>query len=194
VPVSLVRRRVLLSVVVVGGAVVGAACGSDSGGSTGSTTVPSSTTEPPTTTTTPPQATYEVQPGDTLLAIADFFGVSPAAIVAANQLASADQVAAGQVLTIPPIPPAELTITPNVAPSGEVLTFELTGAKAGEGVIFEITTANDDEPIGQAGTASPDGVATTRYDSSGDDPGVYTVVATGDRGTTAEAPYLVQGG
>jgi LysM repeat protein len=179
-----------LRVLAVSGAVVIAACGGDSGDSAEPTTAPR-TTEPPTTTTAPPQATYEVQPGDTLLAIAQLFGVSPAAIVAANQLASADQVAAGQVLTIPPIPPPELTVTPNVAP-GQRLTFALSGARVGETVIFEITNAAGDEFTGQAGTASSDGVATVTYNSEEDEPGVYTVVATGDRGTTAEAPYLVQ--
>ena len=111
----------------------------------------------------------------------------------ANQLSNADQLAAGQVLTIPPIPPAEVTVMPNAAPSGQAFMFVLTGAKAGETVTFEINAPSGDKFTGQPHTASQDGVATARYDSSGDDPGVYRVVATGDRGTSAQAPYLVRG-
>jgi LysM repeat protein len=188
----LVRRHLLLGVLAATGAVVGAACNSDSPDVARSTTVPSRTTVAPSTTTTPP-LTYEVQRGDTLTSIAERFGLSPAVIAMANQLSNADQLTAGQVLTIPPTPPAEVTVMPNVAPSGQTLTFVLTGAKAGETVTFEINAPNGDKFTGQPHTASQDGVATTGYNSSGDDPGVYRVVATGDRGTSAQAPYLVQG-
>lgn len=193
VPTSFVRRHLLLGVLAVSGAVVSAACSSDSGDVAGSTTVPSRTTVAPTTTTTLPPVVYEVQSGDTLSSIAERFGLSPAAIAMANQLSNADQLTAGQVLTIPPIPPAEVTVTPNVAPSGQALTFVLTGARAGETVTFEINAPNGDKFPGQPHTASQDGVAMATYNSSGDDPGVYTVVATGDGGTSAQAPYLVQG-
>jgi LysM repeat protein len=190
-PTSLVRRHLLLGVLAASGAIVVAACSSNAGDGASSTTAPSRTTVAPTTTTLPP-VTYEVQRGDTLTSIAERFGLSPAVIATANQLSNADQLTEGQVLTIPPAPPPEVTITPNVAPSGQTLTFTLTGAKAGETVTFEINAPNGDKFTGQPHTASQDGEATTSYNSTGDDPGVYRVVATGDRGTTAQAPYLVR--
>ena len=44
---------------------------------------------------------YVVQPGDTLYSIAARFGVTPAALQATNQLASADRIFVGQRLAIP---------------------------------------------------------------------------------------------
>ncbi|HZP26803.1 MAG TPA: LysM peptidoglycan-binding domain-containing protein [Dehalococcoidia bacterium] len=44
---------------------------------------------------------YVVQPGDTLSGIAEYYGVGVSAIVAANGLWDADQIFAGDVLTIP---------------------------------------------------------------------------------------------
>ena len=44
---------------------------------------------------------YTVQPGDTLRTIAEQFGVSVGALLAANQLADPDALAVGQVLAIP---------------------------------------------------------------------------------------------
>lgn len=45
--------------------------------------------------------TYTVQPGDTLETIAQAYGTTQAAILAANNLESSTQIQAGQVLTIP---------------------------------------------------------------------------------------------
>jgi LysM repeat protein len=44
---------------------------------------------------------YVVQAGDTLAAIADQFGVTVEAIVAANELANPDLIQPGDTLTIP---------------------------------------------------------------------------------------------
>lgn len=56
----------------------------------------------PTTAPTPaPQQTYVVQQGDTLAAIAQSFGVTVAAIQAANGIEDPDQIVIGQVLVIP---------------------------------------------------------------------------------------------
>ena len=44
---------------------------------------------------------YTVQPGDTLRTIAEQFGVSVGALLAANQLADPDALAVGQALAIP---------------------------------------------------------------------------------------------
>ena len=53
----------------------------------------------PAATATPP-GTYEVIDGDTLSAIAERFGTTVEALVAANDLASADDLQIGQVLKI----------------------------------------------------------------------------------------------
>ena len=56
---------------------------------------------PPAQITTPVSVRYIVQPGDSVARIAGRFGVSEAAIVAANALVDPDRIAAGQVLHIP---------------------------------------------------------------------------------------------
>ena len=53
----------------------------------------------PAATPTPP-GTYEVVAGDTLSAIAERFGTTVDALVALNQLASADELQIGQILKI----------------------------------------------------------------------------------------------
>ena len=66
--------------------------------------VAESTTTIPLETTTTLAANpefYTIQQGDTLSAIASSFGVSVADIVAANGLANADAIQAGQKLAIP---------------------------------------------------------------------------------------------
>ncbi len=66
----------------------------------------------PTATTVPPMPPpggvgfpYTVQWGDTLYSIARRFGVTPAAIAAANALPNPNYIRAGQVLIIPTLPP-----------------------------------------------------------------------------------------
>jgi LysM repeat protein len=152
----------------------------------------SSTTVAPTTTTTPSIA-YQVKRGDTLTSIAKFFGVSSATIAAANQLANGDRLTEGQVLQIPPTPPPQVTVTPPDAVAGTVFTFTVASAKAGEVVTFEIVTPSGGIFTGQPHTASQDGTVTTTYHSSGDAPGTYKVVATGDRGTSVETTYRLLG-
>jgi LysM repeat protein len=64
-------------------------------------TLPPVTTLPPATTTTVPTE-YIVQKGDSLIRIADQFGVTVAQLVAANNIQDADHIEEGQRLTIPP--------------------------------------------------------------------------------------------
>jgi LysM repeat protein len=64
------------------------------------TTAPTTTLPPATTTTVPTE--YIVQKGDSLIRIAQQFGVTVAQLVAANNIANADQIQEGQRLTIPP--------------------------------------------------------------------------------------------
>ena len=137
---------------------------------------------------------YAVESGDTLTSIAKFFGISNALLTAANHLDNGDRLTEGQVLTIPPLPPAQLTVEPPIAVSGQPFTFNVTGAKAGEAVTFEINKPGGGKFSGQPHTASPDGAVSATYQSAGDDPGNYTVVATGDRGTSVQGTYMVTPG
>jgi LysM repeat protein len=68
---------------------------------TTSTTLPGVNTPVATAPSTPP-VTYVVKQGDTLAPIAQKFGVSVAAIVAANKLTNANSISKGDVLVIPP--------------------------------------------------------------------------------------------
>ena len=84
-----------------------AACG-DSGSGTPVTGASIEPSFPPPTASSTPLATpaaglteYTVQPGDTLYSIAARFGVSVAAVAAANGIADISEITAGQVLTIP---------------------------------------------------------------------------------------------
>jgi len=80
-------------------------------GTTATTTVPPSATAEEATTTPPagpvatdtpaPWATYVVQEGDTLDAIAERFGVTADSIVRFNGLTNPDDISPGQELTIP---------------------------------------------------------------------------------------------
>lgn len=91
-----------------------AACADEGGGDSTSaprlpsiaTTGPSTTLAPTATVVTP----YEVREGDTLSAIATAHSVTVDAVLTANpEIASADDIHAGQVIQIPPPPPVTST-------------------------------------------------------------------------------------
>lgn len=69
---------------------------------TAATGLPAATTTPPigATTTAAPPITYRVTRGDSLSAIAQKFGVSISAIVAANKIRNANAISEGSVLII----------------------------------------------------------------------------------------------
>jgi LysM repeat protein len=187
-----------LCLLAVGGVIVLASCEPahrDTARSTRPRTATASDTGAPTTTTTTttPPITYQVKRGDTLTAIARVVGVSTAALLAANQLPNGDRLTEGQVLVVPPQPPAQLTVTPPDALSGTALTLTVTSAKAGERVTFEIVAPDGSIFTGSPHTASQDGTVTTTYNTSGDDSGTYKVVATGDRGTSLQASFRLLG-
>ena len=189
------RRQALLRGLAAGGVIVFAACNSaskDTAKATQSRTAPTSTTAAPTTTTSPPVG-YQVKRGDTLTSIAKFFGVSTASIAAANQLGSGDRLTEGQILQIPPAPPASLTVTPPDGIAGNVFTFAVTGAKAGETITFEVVAPGGGIFTGSPHTAGQDGTVTASYRTDGDEAGKYDVVATGDRGTSLRASYRLLG-
>jgi LysM repeat protein len=189
------RRPALLRGLAAGGVIVLAAFNAatrDTGRPARSRTVPSTTTTAPTTTTTP-SISYQVKRGDTLTAIARFFGVSRAAIDAANQLGGGDRLTEGQVLQIPPSPPAGLSVTPPDGIGGMVFTFSVTGAKVGEAVTFQVVAPGGGTFTGSPHTAGQDGSVTASYRTDGDAAGKYDVVATGDRGTSLRSSYRLLG-
>ena len=91
--------------------------------------VAESTTTVPLETTTTLSANpeyYTIQQGDTLSAIASSFGVTVADIVAANGLANADAIQAGQKLAIPgngTAPTTTAVVTTTVATNGSSTTM-----------------------------------------------------------------------
>jgi LysM repeat protein len=189
------QRPALLRGLVAAGVIVLAACGAESRDTAKparAKSTPASTAAAPTTTAAP-TTSYQVKRGDTLTAIAKLFGVSKAAITAANQLSSEDRLTEGQVLQIPPTPPAQLVVEPPDGIAGHVFTFMVTGAKAGETVTFEIVSPGGGIFTGSPHTAGEDGVVGASYRSGGDAAGTYTVVATGDRGTSLQATYRLLG-
>jgi LysM repeat protein len=181
-----------------GGVAVLAGCGAastETGRSTraenASANAPATTTAP--TTTTAPAITYQVKRGDTLTAIARFFGVSNAAIDAANQLGGGDRLTEGQVLQIPPSPPAGVNVNPPDGIAGMVFTFTVTGAKVGEAVTFQVVAPGGETFTGSPHTAGQDGSVTASYRTDGDEAGKYDVVATGDRGTSLRSSFRLLG-
>jgi LysM repeat protein len=190
------RRQALLRGLAAGGVIVLAACGTAPGETpkaARSRTPTTTTTAAPTTPATPPPITYQVKRGDTLTVIARFFGVSSEAIAAANQLGSGDRLTEGQVLQIPPSPPAGLSVTPPDGIAGNVFTFTVTGAKVGEAVTFQVVAPGGGTFNGSPHTAGKDGSVTASYRTDGDAAGRYDVVATGDRGTSLRASYRLLG-
>jgi LysM repeat protein len=171
-----------------------AACG---GGTRPTPAPPAPTFRGPavTTTSTIVSTRYTVARGDTLTAIGSRFGVTVAAIAAANHLTNLNTLTQGQELLIPPAPgapPVALLITPAEATAGSVFTFSLSGAKPGETVLFEIVRPDGGKFIGPSHIPGPDGAVSAMYLTTFDEqPGLYKVLAAGSRGTVAHTGFLV---
>ena len=160
---------------------------SDTRGAAGTSTSVSVAT---TTTTTPPQL-YRVRAGDTLNAIAQRLGVSPAAIAERNHVSNPDSLTVGQTLVIPPRPPLSLVVTPARGHVGDGFELRVTGAAPGETIVFAIQSPKGIY-TGRPHTASDAGAVSATYQTSfGDRPGVYKVTATGNRGTMLRAEFRV---
>jgi LysM repeat protein len=145
-----------------------------------------------TSTTTRPPFTYSVKPGNTLTALARFFGVSKSDIIAANPNLDPDHLVEGQSLVIPSPRAVELVVKPRKVAVGGSLRLKLTGAKEFENVTFELQRPTAPF-IGPPHSASEDGVVTTTYELGfADPPGTYTVVARGDQGTLVQATFRVE--
>ena len=124
-------RSIALVIGVVGIVTVLSACGGDDTkvADTLPVMVAESTTTIPfesTTTLTANPEFYTIQQGDTLSAIAASFGVTVADIVAANGLANADAIQAGQKLAIPSngtAPSTTAVVATTVAATGSSTTM-----------------------------------------------------------------------
>jgi LysM repeat protein len=145
---------------------------------------------PAAVTTTVP-ITYTTARGDTLTSIAARFGISVQAIIAANHIADPDNLAQGQVLTIPPAAQLQLTVTPGEGTAGTTFEISLEGARPSEAVTFEIDT-----PVGNytgpPHTASDVGKVTAQYETNaGSAPGVYVIIARSARGDLGRTTFVV---
>jgi LysM repeat protein len=145
-----------------------------------------------TSTTTRPPFTYSVKPGNTLTALARFFGVSKSDIIAANPNLDPDHLVEGQSLVIPSPRAVKLVVKPRKVAVGGSLRLKLTGAKEFENVTFELQRPTAPF-VGPPHSASEEGVVTTSYELGfADPPGTYTVVARGDQGTLVQATFRVE--
>lgn len=142
------------------------------------------------TTTTAPPVTYRVQRGETLTEIARQFHTSVDAIVAANGLADADHLAEGQQLTMPPPTAVRLDAKLVSGSTDEGFDLTLVGAVPSEMVTFVIALPDGSTHTGSPHVASAYGVVTTKY-TAVIGTGTYTVTASGERGTNAEARFHV---
>jgi LysM repeat protein len=141
-----------------------------------------------TTTTTTPPVTYVVRRGDTLTVIAKQFRTSVGAIVSRNQLRDPDDLVEGQQLTMPPASATRIEAKMADDASGGAVGLTLVGAQPSELVTFVITLPDGSTYTGTPHSASVYGVVATKYIAE-IGAGVYTVTATGDRGTNAEVAF-----
>ncbi|MEX0663245.1 MAG: LysM domain-containing protein [Acidimicrobiia bacterium] len=150
------------------------------------------TTLPTVTTTTLGVTRYTVEPGDTLVAIAERFGIPMSVILDANELTDPDALVVGQVLEIPPPRVPVLVVKPGTIRVGGSVTIRLTGAQRDEQVTFEIDSPTK-QFIGPSHTATKGGKVITSYRLEPDDvPGTYTVIARGDQTTMVQTTFVVE--
>ena len=168
--------------------------GGDGGGQSTKSSAPHSKTtqaSSTTSTTTRRPFTYTVKPGNTVTALARFFGVSKSDITAANPNLDADHLVAGQTLVIPSPRTATLKVKPATVAVGGTIRLKVTGAQDFENVTFEFQRPTTPF-VGPPHSASETGVVTTTYTLGiADPPGTYTVTAKGDQGTTVQATFTV---
>lgn len=168
-----------------------AACAGSSKPSTTKPTRHRSVASSSTTTTTRPFFTYQVKQGDSLTSLATFFGITLDALASVNHLSDAAALTVGQTLEVPPRQPVQLAVSPGDGPAGTSFMLSLTGAKPNETVTFQINGPTV-KFTGPAHTAGPDGSVTTMYQTGTSDvAGTYTVIASGNQGTTAQATFRI---
>lgn len=128
-------------------------------------------------------ATYTVERGDTLYRIAQSFGVSVDELVRLNGLADPNQIEVGQTLLVPgalTTPDlsaglSTLTLTPEVARQGRVVTLAVTGAAP---LDLTATLLGIDYPLAPTATGAVGVLAVPALQ----EPGVYTLTLTGNAG------------
>jgi LysM repeat protein len=185
-------QRTFRRVGIAAAAVTLAACGATSTSAARQTTRRETTVSSSTTTTTRAPLSYQVKRGDTLTTLAHFFGVSIAALASANHLPTTASLNVGDTLVIPPRQPVQLLVSPGDGPGGTSFTLSLTGAQPNETVTFQIAAPGGTKFTGPPHTAAEDGSVTTMYQSGTSDPtGTYTVVASGNQGTSAQATLRI---
>ena len=149
------------------------------------------TTAGGTTTTTRGEVKYTVMRGDTLISIAEKFGVTQRQIIEANEIFNPDALVAGQVLVIPPQVVVQLEVRPKKATIGESIELTVDGVQPGETITFEIHKPNGATFTGSPHYASDESISTTYQLGASDPPGTYTAVARGDLITRAETTFRV---
>jgi len=97
-----------------------------SAGTTSTSAAVVQTTRPAATTTTVP-ATYIVQAGDSLSAIAAKFGVKTADLATANGITDPNKIFVGQELIIPTPSPTDSVATTTTVPIGQTVPTTLPG-------------------------------------------------------------------
>jgi LysM repeat protein len=103
-------------------------------------------------------------------------------------------VAAVPTTTVAAVPagPAALVITPAHAQVGNVFNFKVTGTKPDEAVTFEIDSPDGTKSTGQPHPASAKGTVLASYlTTQANGPGLYTVIATGSRGTSVRSSFRI---
>jgi LysM repeat protein len=141
---------------------------------------------PVTTTTAAAPITYQVQRGDTLTQIAKRFRTSVGAIVTTNRLSDPDHLADGEELTMPPPSSARLEV--DLVDGGAGVGITLFGAEPAEVVTVVVTLPDGETFTGPPHSTSDGGTLVTKYTATLG-AGTYTVVATGERGTSAQTSF-----
>lgn len=87
-----------------------------------------------------------------------------------------------------------LTVTPASGKVGASFVLTAVGFRPGEAMTFEIDSPTKVKFVGPSHTADAQGMVSTTYiPQSGDQPGVYTVLAVGNQGTKAQGTITVTG-
>jgi hypothetical protein len=90
---------------------------------------------------------------------------------------------------------ATVTVTPPQGPTGTAFKVAAAGFKPGESLRFEFSSAQGKPYTGPPHKVAADGTVSATYNpASGQQPGVWTVKATGDQGTTAQGQFTVTSG
>src|SRR5260370_773939 len=103
-----------------------------------------------------------------------------------------EQLTVGHTREVPTAPPLQLAAAPPPAAPGDAVTFNLTGAQGGETTSFEVDAPGGGKFTGPPHTVADDGsVSATYQTTSRGASGGFTVVATGNQGTSVRMSFRV---